>query len=60
MSTDSYGEQLCLLTTSVEQLDMAGHRFGAAGTVPALRTAQVGEVVAGHRHVLVTLEAMLS
>ena len=39
---------------------MAGHRFRAASTVPALRTAQVGEVVAGHRHVLVTLEAKVT
>ena len=39
---------------------MAGHRFRAAGTVPTLGTAKVGEEVARHRQALVTLAATLS
>ena len=39
---------------------MAGHRFRAAGAIPTLGAAEIGEVVAGHRHVLLTLTAALS
>ena len=36
---------------------MAGHRFRAAGAIPALGAAQIGKVVASHRHVPLTLTA---
>ena len=36
---------------------MARHRFRAAGTVPTLGTAKVGEEVARHRHAHPTLSA---
>ena len=57
VSIDSGEEFLFYLTLGVEQLDMAGHCFRTAGAIPTLGTAEIGEVVAGHRHVLVTLTA---
>ena len=60
VSIDSCEESLCHLTRGVEQLDMAGHRFRAAGAIPTLGAAEIGEVVASHRHVLLTLTAALS
>ena len=60
VSKDSYEESLCSLTRGVEQLDMAGHRFRTAGAISALSATQIGQVMAGHRHVLLTLTAKVT
>ena len=39
---------------------MGGHRLGAAGAVPTLGAAEIGKVVASHRHVLLTLTAKVT
>ena len=39
---------------------MGGHRLGAAGAVPTLGAAEIGQVVSSHRHVPITLAATLS
>ena len=39
---------------------MAGHRLRAAGAVATLGAAEIGKVVASHRHVLLTLAAKVA
>ena len=39
---------------------MGGHRLGAAGAVPTLGAAEIGQVVASHRHVPITLAAKIA